>query len=153
MTYRMIDRPDGQVEIVINRPVLIGVLADREIASRFIAFLALDEPGLVEDAEAEAMGSVTPAHITDAVIAVGPAKAVAKTCLDQAFARIEAGEKIAAVAADCGMTMSVLRGKWAHHNRGRGGDAAADTVACTDCGRRFVPSAENPETCARCSRG
>ena len=37
--------------------------------------------------------------------------------LDAAFARIRDGEKIAMVAQDIGMPMTVLRAKWANHQR------------------------------------
>lgn len=53
MTFVLRDRPDGQVEIIINRPVLIGIFPERESAQKVCAFLQEDEAfGLVDDAVA-----------------------------------------------------------------------------------------------------
>lgn len=49
MTYQLRERPDGQVEIVVNRPTIVGVMADHDMAARFVAFLSIDEPDLVEE--------------------------------------------------------------------------------------------------------
>ncbi len=43
MTCMLRDRADGQIEIVILRPEVVGVMADRDLAERFVAFLASDE--------------------------------------------------------------------------------------------------------------
>lgn len=53
MTFLLRDRPDGQVEIIIYRPVLIGIFPERGIAQKVCAFLQEDETyGLVDDAVA-----------------------------------------------------------------------------------------------------
>ncbi|AWD21592.1 hypothetical protein [Fuscovulum blasticum] len=47
MTYMLRDRPDGQVEIVLSRPVLVGIFPERDVALRVCAFLqdeAVDWP-------------------------------------------------------------------------------------------------------------
>jgi hypothetical protein len=49
MTYQLRERPDGQVEIVVNRPTIVGVMADHDMAARFVAFLLTEEPELVEE--------------------------------------------------------------------------------------------------------
>lgn len=52
MSYLLRDRPDGQVEIVLFRPVLIGTFPERDVAERVYAFLKHDEPALPDDAPA-----------------------------------------------------------------------------------------------------
>lgn len=53
MTYMLRDRPDGQIEIVVNRPQVIGVFTDRDYAEKFFVFLQEDDAfGQVEDAPA-----------------------------------------------------------------------------------------------------
>lgn len=42
MTFMLRDRPDGQVEIIINRPVLVGIFPERDVAARVCAFLQED---------------------------------------------------------------------------------------------------------------
>lgn len=49
MTITLRDRPDGQVELVAQQPVVIGILADRDLAARFVAFLKVDEPEIPDD--------------------------------------------------------------------------------------------------------
>lgn len=39
MSYMLRDRPDGQVEIVLSKPILVGVFPERDIAQRVCAFL------------------------------------------------------------------------------------------------------------------
>lgn len=39
MTYMLRDRPDGQVEIVLTKPILVGIFPERDIAQRVCAFL------------------------------------------------------------------------------------------------------------------
>lgn len=49
MTYILRDRPDGQYEIVVSRPVLVGIFPERDTAEQFRAFLQSDEPELADD--------------------------------------------------------------------------------------------------------
>lgn len=49
MSYMLRDRPDGQVEIVLSRPVLIGIFPDPDVAARVCAWLQADEPELPAD--------------------------------------------------------------------------------------------------------
>lgn len=49
MTIAMRERPDGQVEIVLYRAEVVGVLADRDMAARFVTFLQQDDPDFVAD--------------------------------------------------------------------------------------------------------
>ena len=72
----------------------------------------------------------------------------------QAFARIQQGEKIHDVAKDFGLTMGQMRSKWALHKRylqkhlAEGGQQS-----CKFCARPFTPSISNPDACARCNHG
>lgn len=52
MSYMMRDRPDGQFEIVLTRPILVGIFPEREIASRVMLFLSEDEMEMTDDAPA-----------------------------------------------------------------------------------------------------
>lgn len=68
MTYQLRERTDGQVEIVVSRPMMVGVMADHDMAARFVAFLNDDEPELAEDAPAgfaTAAADVAEAEATD----------------------------------------------------------------------------------------
>lgn len=49
MTYMLKDLPDGQVEITLIRPVVVGTLSDRDMAARFVAFLQHEEPEMIEE--------------------------------------------------------------------------------------------------------
>lgn len=49
MTYMLRDRPDGQVEIIIHRPMLVGVFPERDMAERVRAFLQSGDQDLPED--------------------------------------------------------------------------------------------------------
>lgn len=49
MGYIVRDRTDGQVEIVLSRPVVMGVFPEREIADRVCAFLRDEQPQLADD--------------------------------------------------------------------------------------------------------
>lgn len=49
MSYMLRDRPDGQVEIVLNNPILVGIFPERDTAQRVCAFLQADEPDLPVD--------------------------------------------------------------------------------------------------------
>lgn len=70
-----------------------------------------------------------------------------------AFARIQQGEKIHAVAKDFGLTMGQLRGKWANHKRHLQQHLAeGGQQPCSLCAHPFTPSISNPDTCARCSK-
>lgn len=187
MGYIVRDRSDGQVEIVLARPMLIGVFPDRDIADRVCAMLRADEPPLPDDEPA--MFARAAADVVDAaaedldkiadevapaprrysrrtqVPALAPVKpqAPARTApavhnlseaqIAQAFARIQQGEKIHAVATDNDLTMGQLRGMWANHKRQlQRYMADAGQQPCRLCTRPFTPSITNPDTCARCSQ-
>lgn len=42
MTFVLRDRPDGQVEIIVERPVLVGIFPERDTAEKVRAFLQAD---------------------------------------------------------------------------------------------------------------
>jgi hypothetical protein len=52
MSCMLRDRPDGQFEIVLSRPMLVGIFPERDVASRVMFFLQEDELEMVEDAPA-----------------------------------------------------------------------------------------------------
>lgn len=71
----------------------------------------------------------------------------------QAFARIQLGDKIHDVAKDFGLTMGQLRGKWANSKRQQQKHLAeGGQQPCSLCAHPFTPSISNPDTCARCSK-
>ena len=43
MTYMLRDRPDGQVEIILSKPILVGVFPEREVAQRVYTMLQEEE--------------------------------------------------------------------------------------------------------------
>lgn len=43
MTYMVRERPDGQVEIVLSKPILVGIFPQREVANRVCSFLQSEE--------------------------------------------------------------------------------------------------------------
>lgn len=66
MAYQLRERPDGMVEIVINRPQLVGMFPDRAMAEKVFHFLAeeaIDWP--VETVAAEADVVTDCDHIAD----------------------------------------------------------------------------------------
>lgn len=56
MTIMLRDRPDGQVEVILNRPEVIGVMRDHDLAAQFIAFLTERDP------ELKLAGDAVPLH-------------------------------------------------------------------------------------------
>lgn len=58
MTFQLRDRPDGQFEIIVSRPMLVGIFPDRDIASRVCAFLSAED---IEVPELAASGFATAA--------------------------------------------------------------------------------------------
>lgn len=179
MSYIMRDRPDGQVEIILSRPVLVGVFPARDVAEKIHAFLSEDErefpddqpilsddqllisedpmPGDHPDAPAAKARMQLPALIVELPRAPAQqqveANSLSEEDVQRAFGRIQQGEKIHAVASDFGLTMGQLRGMWANHKRYMQKFMAdAGQQACTHCQRPFIPSLSHPDTCARCSK-
>lgn len=188
MSYALRDRPDGQVEIIFSRPILVGVFPERDTAERICAFLKDDQPELPEalpinfrEAKADAAEAETsdlsdllraaPKPVRKAArrrqsLPVAPVRPVApvqrsleapqdltEEQVADAFARIQTGEKIPAVAMDFGMSMFQLRGMWANHKRQMQRFIAdAGQQPCAHCQRPFTPSISHPDTCARCSK-
>ncbi|GLS86660.1 hypothetical protein GCM10010873_16340 [Cypionkella aquatica] len=50
MSYMLRDRPDGQFEIVLSRPILVGIFPEKDVASRVMFFLQEEEIELPEQA-------------------------------------------------------------------------------------------------------
>lgn len=199
MTYVLRDRPDGQVEIILSKPILVGIFPERDVAQRVCSFLQGAEPDWTMD-EPEGAGTAEPltdhvddekrsadlgTHLRELIVtnrskprnlvsthptpvrnlpAVVPERPIQPPILtpvaphlteeqkSSAFRRIVAGEKIAAIAPEFGLTMGQLRGIWAAHKSWmqkhiqEGGQ-----IACSLCTRPFMPSISHPDTCARCS--
>lgn len=199
MTFMLRDRPDGQIEIVVNKPVVVGVFAEREMAEKVCLFLQEDESfGQVDDqpanfaaasadvaaaeaeAAAEARVAAAPAlpirlqaqptppcqerrkstqllvvddrPTAPRMLVVAAPKHLTEDQANAAFGRLAAGEKLATVAPDFGITLNQLRGIWAGHKRllqkhlAEGGQ-----VSCIMCAKPFTPSISSPDKCARCS--
>lgn len=85
--------------------------------------------------------------------AVIEAPKLSEAMKEAAFHRLHAGEKLASVAPDFGLTMGQLRGMWANHKRIiQAHIAEGGPQPCQLCKKPFTPSVSNPDTCARCSR-
>lgn len=192
MSYMLRDRPDGQFEIVLSRPILVGIFPEKDVASRVMFFLQEDEDELIdcapasfgqalrdaEAAEAETQDSLLdvvevkraspPLRHSPAIVAKPKEPAVRpKTAplmvvsnrlteaqLEEAFARICAGEKLNLIAPTFGLTLGQLRSVWAQQCRKLQEHlAGGGKVPCAMCKTPFVPSISHPDTCARCSRG
>lgn len=54
MTYMVRERPDGQVEIVLSKPILVGIFPEREVADRVCSFLQSEEVDWPEEEPAGA---------------------------------------------------------------------------------------------------
>lgn len=179
MGYYMRDRPDGQVEIVLSNPILIGTFPDRAIARRVCELLQTDAIDWPEEtrsssatpAAADISPEVSADHVaprinitvTDAadpvaqrmpaMVAAAVDAGVAQTQPDweAMFARLEAGEPLTAVAVEYGVPMTSLRARWVARPR-PGEGSAGGQVNCSLCSRPFRPSLASPDKCARCSR-
>ncbi|HBD91793.1 MAG: hypothetical protein A2092_12010 [Rhodobacteraceae bacterium GWE1_64_9] len=177
MTYMLRDLPDGQVEITISRP-----LADRFVA--FLKHeepeLIEEEPAGFGTAQADAAEAETlnlgeivtetpkpkrrrkavtnlPAVIdqpTPTAFLPVLRPVLTELQLDEAFARLGGGEKLASVAISFGVPMAQLRGYWAAHCRQvQRHIAEAGKQPCSLCQTPFVPSISHPDSCARCNHG
>ena len=183
MTIAMRDRPDGQVEIVLYRPEIIGVMNDRDMAAWFVAFLQQDDADLIEEepsgfatATADVAEATTldlddlepavpapgraanlPAVVSDKPqppVFIATPKELGEAEVEAAFDRLHGGEKLTAVAQSIGITMGRLRGMWASHLKGlQRHMAEGGQEPCTLCRRPFTPSVSSPDKCARCSHG
>lgn len=66
---------------------------------------------------------------------------------EAACCRVRDGEKLSDVAADIGVEMPKLRGKYGAFKRG----AAGVKEECRDCGREFMSDGSTDGLCARCN--
>lgn len=177
MAYQINELETGMFEVVRCEPVVVGILNDRGVAELFADFLdtlhSLDRETLsafVPDAPAAEPEPVAePAEVTDLAPAETPspeaepeAPAVeaplmpSETPLEEALRRLEAGEKLGAVADDLRLPMTMLRGtwaKWCRDNRTPGGGAMQrEEVNCRLCDRSIKVSVGSDPLCARCAR-
>lgn len=174
MTFSMRDRPDGQVEILLCRPEVVGVMADRAMARKFLAFLHAE---VLDQAFVQAKTNETEAEIADlpdhAAAAPRRVPAVLPALIDErprppvfvastrrlseaeteaAFDRLLAGEKLTEVASSFALTMGQLRGMWAAHRKKMQRHLAeGGQQPCSLCQRPFTPSISSPDKCARCA--
>lgn len=186
MEYRISRTQQGEFELAQVVPQVIGTFADKGMAEKVMWLLSKDgqledvsEPAPVADAPADAR--VMPPIVEGPI----PAKAAdvedTADCLAAAFARLENGEKLKAVAQDLGIPWTSLRGSWSQHARRNGKKATApqqatsvalvvrdkphpldvvkgaiaavnDMEDCRNCGRSFTPSEQSIELCARCAK-
>lgn len=181
MSYMLRDRPDGQFEIVLTRPILVGIFPEKDVASRVMFFLQEDEIELIEDepasfgqalrntAAAEAATeaalqdvietpeaspplTLLPALVAKAAPPMVVSKRLSEAELESAFARISSGEKLVVVAPDFGLSVGQLRSVWAQQCRAiQQHLAEGGQVPCKLCRKAFIPSISHPDTCARCS--
>ncbi len=180
MTYMLRDRLDGQVEIILQQPILVGIFAERESAQRVCAFLsetALEMPedqpagfatatADVAELEAEIESLDPPVFMPSRrnLPAIVPDKPSAPAFLklapteltedqrEAAFRRISEGERLSDVAVDIGVGIAQLRGMWTGHKRRlQAHIAVGGQIQCKMCTKEFTPSISHPDTCARCS--
>ena len=182
MSYMLRDRPDGQFEIVLSRPILVGIFPEKDVAARVMFFLQEGEVEPVDDnaasfgqalRDAAAVEDETEIELLEEIEIVDPAppltplpavvakaappmivsKHLTKAELETVFARISAGEKLAVVAPDFGLSLGQLRSVWAMQCRAiQQHLAEGGQVPCKLCRTSFTPSISHPDTCARCSR-
>ena len=139
MSYMMRDRPDGQFEIVLNKPILVGIFPDEGEASKVMFFLAEEEEDFAEeshasfgqalrdtrDAEAEIAAELQAIEVPTAAPPLTRVQALVPKAkrpavlvvsdrltedqIEAAFLRIDAGEQLGKVAEDYGVTMGQMR--------------------------------------------
>lgn len=180
MTYQINARDDGQYDLVVMRPTIVGTLASKRMAERFASWLetmdeeeleqlsafqadepmpAPDAPALVaetDDSPAEQAGlpvleTQQPDPRPSAPADAAPDRIPSTEVLHAAFARIASGENLTTVADDIGMSMFKLRSRYARHRRDTPAQSD-DKVDCVTCGRPHKPSAAGDGLCARCAR-
>lgn len=180
--FQINERDDGQFEVLEVTPITRGVIATRDIAEQFVNYLNLiSEVGLSDRPTAPDTGR-SPAPLDtsafDAVDASDPVVAepqtsnatvepdqlparTGETPLQEAFRRLEEGEKVGPVADDLGMPMPRLRAQWAarikQHQRAATTDdpapaAIGEDAECRICGRTHKVSMSSDGLCARCTR-
>ena len=182
MTIQINDLGDGRFELVELRPVCLGVMNSRSLADMVATFLnskrdhrgigaavikITDEPADHDvEVAAQQLPEIIPVSApvqVDPVPDQKPATAsvlrepvtTPESPLDEAFERIGAGEPLGVVADELGISMPILRSRWARHCRTMKDTAAPEElapVACKTCGKEFRPSSDGADTCARCSR-
>lgn len=147
MTIMLRDRPDGQVEVVLNRPEVIGVMRDHDFAAQFVAFLTERDPELklagdvvpfTDDTIEELVAVINASDGTEVarhLQAVSrqlptvsakpklPARpkplpmSLTESQREAAFDRIQEGEPLAAVAACYDVAPAQLRGAFGAYRK------------------------------------
>ena len=174
MRYSITRSEAGDFVVSELRPVVLGHFVDQAMAAFFVEALERrpgEQLGLDLSVTmppvlpaAPSVGQVAPPPVArpsadkvPAGLADGaPLRApdIPTETLEAAFRRLDAGEKLADVSVALGLSMGRLRGYWALECKRRRAADQEEIVkaSCRLCGAEFVPSAQNLETCARCSR-
>lgn len=155
MDFKVREAADGQFEIVLSMPVVIGTFVDKDMASKVMRLL-------IDDALAECAAPPKADETRKPASSILPSKAGLEEVeddwtapeLEEAYARLIAGEKVTDVAVSFGKSWTVLRAKWASQKKSMmAPDSSLDLEECRLCGREFKPSAAAQDICARCARG
>lgn len=180
MRYAITRSEAGDFVVSELRPVVLGHFVDEAMAAFFVDALEHRPNSLPgNDGLARAQAVTKPSPVPAPVAGDAPPEAprqaeepggavLARLSVDvpahapdipaetlaAAFQRLDGGEKLADVAVAFGLSMGRLRGYWALECKRRRAVAPDDVTkaSCRLCGTEFVPSAQNLETCARCSR-
>lgn len=154
-TYSMQENA-GQYDLVELRPVVVGSFLDRELAEKVLGFLN-DNSSLIasgtfataleealnqqpELASAEPLSEAEARH-TKTMSNAEPDDPAAwtETELEQAFAELEEGHKLQAVASKFGKSWTSLRGRWAGRNKTRPAPQSAVAEDQPDTKKQLVP--------------
>lgn len=184
--FELVETEAGNFSVVEMQPVEVAFFYDRDLAETAVAALngeivgAVASAPVVEDKANEAPPASPPAPVSPPPAPVVeeaapkpvfdiPAKKYEPASEDEvdpnawnelelslAFQHIEKGRPLKVVAEEVGKSWTVLRAKWAQHQKAikdAGGEEVLDDEQerCTTCNRAFVPSAERPDQCARCA--
>lgn len=101
MGYTLRNRPDGQVEILLSKPVLIGVFPERAIAVRVLEFL--EDQGDPSQPDAANQSEFLPAQLVQpvpSVRTVPPLTTVTAEVQKSALSRPETSQNLPAVAPE-----------------------------------------------------
>ena len=117
MSYMLRDRPDGQVEIILTKPILIGVFPERDVASRVCALLqddAIDWPDTTPPGFATAAADVAEAEADAADLAAAEAEAKFRRLVERARPVPRTVRNLPAVVPDAPRAPAFLTPKAPH---------------------------------------
>ncbi len=176
MEFRIQETATGLFEIIQTQPVVVGTFAEKDMACKVMSFLvkdALDHP----QAETAAL------PVLEELAANEEPADWTEEELSAAFGLVGKGEKLKTVADQFGKSWTVLRGKWGAEKKRRAAmpntipapsvnlpvpvadqeppvakvskaiAELAEQPECRLCGRKFEPTPDRLDLCARCSHG